>query len=82
MNDCIDLNCDLGEGFGSYSMGDDETMLDIVSSVNVACGFHAGDPDIMAERAAQTLQKGIVLGAHPGFDDLRGFGRRRIHGIQ
>lgn len=81
MSDCIDLNCDLGEGLGRYAMGDDTAMLDIVSSVNVACGFHAGDPDIMAERAAQTLEKGIVLGAHPGFDDLRGFGRRQIHGI-
>jgi UPF0271 protein len=81
MSNYIDLNCDLGEGFGRYAMGDDVAMLDIVSSVNVACGFHAGDPDIMAERAAQTLEKGIALGAHPGFDDLRGFGRRRIHGI-
>ena len=81
MSDYIDLNCDLGEGFGRYTMGNDEAMLDIVTSVNVACGFHAGDPDIMAERAAQTLEKGIVLGAHPGFDDLRGFGRRQIHGI-
>jgi UPF0271 protein len=81
MSDDIDLNCDLGEGFGRYAMGDDAAMLEIVSSVNVACGFHAGDPDIMAERAAQTLEKGIALGAHPSFDDLRGFGRRRIHGI-
>lgn len=81
MSDCIDLNCDLGEGFGPWSMGDDAAMLDIVSSVNVACGFHAGDPDIMAERAAQTLAKSIALGAHPGFDDLSGFGRRQIHGI-
>ncbi len=81
MGDCIDLNCDLGEGFGRYAMGDDEAMLEIVTSVNVACGFHAGDPDIMVERASQTLERGIVLGAHPSFDDLRGFGRRRIHGI-
>jgi UPF0271 protein len=81
MSDCIDLNCDLGEGFGRYAMGDDAAMLEIVSSVNVACGFHAGDPDIMAERAAHTLKRGIVLGAHPSFDDLHGFGRRQIHGI-
>jgi UPF0271 protein len=81
MGDSIDLNCDLGEGFGRYEMGDDAAMLEIVTSVNVACGFHAGDPDIMAERAAQTLEKGIVLGAHPSFDDLHGFGRRRIQGI-
>lgn len=78
MSDYIDLNCDLGEGFGRYAMGDDDAMLEIVTSVNVACGFHAGDPDIMAERAAQTLEKGIALGAHPSFDDLTGFGRRRI----
>jgi len=81
MSDCIDLNCDLGEGFGRYEMGDDAAMLEIVTSVNVACGFHAGDPDIMAQRAAQTLEKGIALGAHPSFDDLHGFGRRRIQGI-
>lgn len=81
MSNYIDLNCDLGEGLGAWSMGDDAAMLEIVTSVNVACGFHAGDPDIMAERAAQTLEKGIALGAHPGFRDLHGFGRRRIHGI-
>jgi UPF0271 protein len=81
MSDCIDLNSDLGEGFGIYTLGNDEAMLDIVSSVNVACGFHAGDPDIMAEMADRTRQKGIALGAHPGFRDLHGFGRREIHGI-
>jgi UPF0271 protein len=81
MSDCIDLNSDLGEGFGTYTLGNDEAMLDIVSSVNVACGFHAGDPDIMAEMADRTRQKGIALGAHPGFRDLHGFGRREIHGI-
>ena len=81
MADCIDLNCDLGEGFGNYEMGNDSAMLDIVSSVNVACGFHAGDPDIMAGLARETRQKGIALGAHPGFRDLHGFGRRQIIGI-
>ena len=81
MSDCIDLNSDLGEGFGKYTLGNDEAMLDIVSSVNVACGFHAGDPDIMARLAEKTRQKGIALGAHPGFRDLHGFGRREIHGI-
>ncbi len=81
MADCIDLNSDLGEGFGKYTLGDDEAMLDIVSSVNVACGFHAGDPDIMAHLAERTKQKGIALGAHPGFRDLHGFGRREIYGI-
>ena len=81
MADCIDLNCDLGEGFGKYAMGDDEAMLDIVSSVNVACGYHAGDPDIMARLAEITKQHGIAFGAHPGFRDLHGFGRRQILGI-
>jgi len=81
MTDTIDLNSDLGEGFGKYSLGNDAAMLDIVSSVNVACGFHAGDPDIMSDLAQKTLRKGIVLGAHPGFRDLHGFGRRQIHGI-
>lgn len=81
MTDCIDLNSDLGEGFGKYSLGNDDAMLEIVSSVNVACGFHAGDPDIMSRLAEKTLKKGVALGAHPGFRDLHGFGRRQIHGI-
>ena len=81
MADFIDLNSDLGEGFGKYALGDDDAMLEIVTSVNVACGFHAGDPDIMARLCARTRQKGIALGAHPGFRDLHGFGRRQIHGI-
>jgi UPF0271 protein len=81
MADSIDLNSDLGEGFGAWSMGDDEAMLDIVTSVNVACGFHAGDPSIMQALAEQTQARGIALGAHPGFRDLHGFGRRRIHGM-
>lgn len=81
MANCIDLNSDLGEGFGKYALGDDDAMLDIVSSVNVACGFHGGDPDIMASLSERTRQKGIALGAHPGFRDLHGFGRREIHGI-
>ena len=81
MTDCIDLNSDLGEGFGKYTLGNDDAMLDIVSSVNVACGYHAGDPDIMFEMAEKTLAKGITLGAHPGFRDLHGFGRRPVYGI-
>jgi len=81
MTDTIDLNSDLGEGFGKYSLGDDRAMLDIVSSVNVACGFHAGDPDIMSRLAEETLARGVALGAHPGFRDLHGFGRRPVHGI-
>lgn len=75
---CIDLNSDLGEGFGAYACGDDASMLDIVTSANVACGFHAGDPEIMAKTFRLAKEKGVAIGAHPGFDDLAGFGRRRI----
>lgn len=74
----IDLNADLGEGFGVYRVGDDEAMLDIVSSANVACGGHAGDPEIMAQVFAAARTRNVNLGAHPGFADLWGFGRRVI----
>lgn len=74
----IDLNCDCGEGFGPYAMGDDRAMLDIVTSANVACGFHAGDPDIMAATFALAREKRVAVGAHPGFADRAGFGRRPI----
>jgi UPF0271 protein len=76
----VDLNCDMGEGFGPWPMGDDAAMLDIVSSANVACGFHAGDPQIMFRTAALAKERGVALGAHPGFNDLWGFGRRPIAG--
>jgi UPF0271 protein len=72
----IDLNSDLGEGFGPYKMGDDEAILSSVSSANVACGYHAGDPDIMARTFRVAKEKGVAIGAHPGFPDLAGFGRR------
>ncbi|KQP24469.1 hypothetical protein ASF27_10170 [Methylobacterium sp. Leaf102] len=74
----IDLNADLGEGYGAYTLGDDAALLDIVTSANVACGFHAGDPSIMVATARAAKARGVALGAHPGFDDLRGFGRRVI----
>jgi UPF0271 protein len=74
----IDLNCDCGEGFGAYRIGDDAAMLDIVTSINVACGFHGGDPQIMAETFKAAREKGVAIGAHPGFPDLWGFGRRRL----
>jgi 5-oxoprolinase (ATP-hydrolysing) subunit A len=74
----IDLNCDCGEGFGAYRIGDDAAMLDIVTSVNVACGFHAGDPEIMAHTFSAAKAKGVAMGAHPGFPDLWGFGRRGL----
>ena len=72
----IDLNCDCGEGFGPYALGDDEAMLAIVTSANVACGFHAGDPDIMAATFRLAKSGNVAIGAHPGFDDRAGFGRR------
>jgi UPF0271 protein len=80
MMNAIDLNCDMGEGFGPWPMGDDEAMLDIVSSANIACGFHAGDPSIMFRTAETAKRKGVAIGAHPGFNDLHGFGRRMIRG--
>jgi 5-oxoprolinase (ATP-hydrolysing) subunit A len=76
----IDLNCDMGEGFGAWAMGDDRAMLDIVTSANIACGFHAGDPSIMAETARLAREKGVRVGAHPAFNDILGFGRRNIQG--
>ena len=76
----IDLNCDMGEGFGVYSLGDDEAMLDIVTSANIACGFHAGDPLVMAKTLEAAKARGVGAGAHPSFFDLWGFGRRPILG--
>ncbi|MGL4323801.1 MAG: LamB/YcsF family protein [Beijerinckiaceae bacterium] len=74
----IDINSDLGEGFGPWTMGDDEALLGIVSSANVACGYHAGDPMIMAATARQAKARGVDLGAHVSYPDLLGFGRRPI----
>ncbi len=74
----VDINCDMGEGYGRWSLGDDAAMMDIITSANVACGFHGGDPNIMVETARLAKQKGVSVGAHPGFNDLWGFGRRRI----
>ncbi|UGY93302.1 LamB/YcsF family protein [Streptomyces gobiensis] len=74
----IDLNCDLGEGFGSWRMGDDDALLPLVTSANVACGFHAGDPTIMRRVCERAAADGVTIGAHVGYRDLAGFGRRRI----
>jgi UPF0271 protein len=74
----IDINADLGEGFGRYTCGDDEAVLAIVTSANVACGFHAGDPEIMARTFRLAKDRGVSVGAHAGFPDLWGFGRRPI----
>lgn len=80
MTATVDLNCDMGESFGAWTMGNDAAMLEIVTSANVACGFHAGDPLVMAETAARAKANGVDIGAHPGFMDLWGFGRRQIRG--
>jgi UPF0271 protein len=72
----IDLNADLGEGYGPWRMGEDEVLLDLLSSANVACGFHAGDPAIMARTVQDALRRGVDVGAHVGFPDRQGFGRR------
>lgn len=74
----INLNADLGESFGAWSMGDDAAMLQIVRSANVACGFHAGDPAIMRQTVRLALAQGVSIGAHPSFPDLPGFGRRMM----
>ena len=72
----IDLNADLGEGFGPWPMGQDEALMPLISSANIACGYHAGDPLIMRERVRQALSLGVDVGAHVGFPDRQGFGRR------
>ena len=72
----VDLNCDMGESFGTYRMGKDEEILNYVSSANIACGFHAGDPSTMRRTVKLALEKNVAIGAHPGFQDLVGFGRR------
>jgi 5-oxoprolinase (ATP-hydrolysing) subunit A len=72
----IDVNADVGEGFGAWTMGQDADLLALVTSANVACGFHAGDPAVMDRTVAAAARAGVALGAHPGYPDLRGFGRR------
>lgn len=75
----VDLNSDLGESFGAYKMGRDEAIIPLVSSANIACGFHAGDPSIMAKTVELCAHHGAAVGAHPGFPDLVGFGRRNMN---
>jgi len=74
----IDLNADLGEGFGAWRLGDDDGLLEVVTSANVACGFHAGDPATMQRVCARAAERGVAIGAQVGYHDLAGFGRRRI----
>src|SRR5258708_15400449 len=78
----IDLNCDLGEGFGAWEMGNDTAMIGLATSVNIACGFHAGDPDIMRKTVDLAKARGVSIGAHPGYRDLHGFGRRPVYGLK
>lgn len=75
----IDLNSDLGESFGAFSIGQDEEVLKYVSSANIACGFHSGDPDVMGKTVQMAIQNEVGIGAHPGFPDLQGFGRREMN---
>ena len=77
----IDLNCDLGESFGPWEMGNDAAMIELATSVNVACGFHAGDADIMRKTVELAKARGVSVGAHPGYRDLHGFGRRPVPGM-
>lgn len=74
----IDLNCDLGESFGNYKIGMDEEVIPLISSANVACGYHASDPTVMQQTIAMAKKFGTAVGAHPGFPDLMGFGRRNL----
>ena len=74
----IDLNCDMGEAFGNYPMPNDDILFDHITSANIACGFHAGDPGVMQYTVNMALKKGVAIGAHPGLPDLQGFGRREM----
>jgi UPF0271 protein len=74
----IDINCDLGESFGAYRIGNDEKIMAHITSANIACGFHAGDPMIMAQTINLAKKHKVAVGAHPGFPDLMGFGRREM----
>lgn len=76
--DMIDLNCDMGESFGAWQMGRDAELMDFVSSVNIACGFHAGDASTIRKTVEKAVEKGVKIGAHPSFPDLQGFGRREM----
>lgn len=77
-NITIDLNCDMGESFGRYTLGDDAAMMELITSANIACGFHAGDPTVMQRTVAMAAAHSVNVGAHPGYPDLQGFGRRTL----
>ena len=74
----VDLNCDMGESFGAYRIGADDEVFPYITSANIACGFHGGDPSVMRATVARARQRGVGVGAHPGFPDLIGFGRRNM----
>jgi len=76
MGNSVDLNSDLGESYGAYTIGQDDLIMEYISSANIACGFHAGDPNVMEHTVKKAAEKNVSLGAHPGFQDLGGFGRR------
>lgn len=75
----VDINCDLGESFGRYKLGEQKEILKYVTSANIACGFHAGDPSVMRETVKLAIDNGVKIGAHPGLPDLNGFGRREMN---
>jgi len=74
----IDINCDMGESFGRYRLGQDEILITRITSANIACGFHAGDPIVMDKTVRLAIEHGVALGAHPSYPDLQGFGRRTM----
>jgi UPF0271 protein len=78
MTSKVDINCDMGESFGHFKVGHDEEIMPFITSANIACGFHAGDPMVMARTVRLAKKKGVAVGAHPGFPDLAGFGRRNM----
>ena len=78
MGDRVDLNCDMGESFGAYRIGADDEVFPFITSANVACGYHGGDPTVMRTTIARARREGVAVGAHPGFQDLIGFGRRNM----
>jgi UPF0271 protein len=78
MKQKIDINCDLGESFGNFKIGNDTEIMPSITSANIACGFHAGDPVVMAQTVKLAKRNNVAIGAHPGFPDLIGFGRRHM----
>src|SRR5205809_5120330 len=74
----VDINCDMGESFGAYRIGADDAVFPYITSANIACGFHGGDPSVMRGTIARAKEHGVAVGAHPSFPDLIGFGRRNM----